>query len=54
MKYVSTRGDAPAIGLGAALVAGLAPDGGLYVPESLPRFGAYDFDGCDTLPTIAA
>ncbi|WP_395681813.1 threonine synthase [Dokdonella sp.] len=54
MKYVSTRGNAPAIGLGAALVAGLAPDGGLYVPASLPVFNVADFDGCDTLPTIAA
>ena len=54
MKYVSTRGNAPAIGLGAALVAGLAPDGGLYVPASLPVFDVADFDGCDTLPTIAA
>lgn len=54
MKYVSTRGHAPAIGLGAALVAGLAPDGGLYVPASLPAFVTADFDGCDTLPAVAA
>ena len=54
MNYVSTRGQAPAIGLGAALVAGLAPDGGLYVPQSLPAFDTADFDGDDTLPAIAA
>ena len=36
MKFVSTRGDAPAVGIDDALVAGLAPDGGLYVPESIP------------------
>lgn len=36
MKFVSTRGAAPAVGIDAALVAGLAPDGGLYVPESIP------------------
>ncbi|HEU4664094.1 MAG TPA: threonine synthase [Dokdonella sp.] len=54
MTYVSTRGHAPAIGLGAALVAGLAPDGGLYVPASLPSFDIADFDGCDTLPGVAA
>ncbi|HEY6940585.1 threonine synthase, partial [Dokdonella sp.] len=54
MTYVSTRGHAPAIGLGAALVAGLAPDSGLYVPASLPRFDVADFDGCDGLPAIAA
>ena len=54
MKFVSTRDRAPAIGLGAALVAGLAPDGGLCVPASLPAFVAADFDGCDTLPAVAA
>ncbi|MDR6992193.1 threonine synthase [Luteimonas sp. 3794] len=36
MKFVSTRGHAPAVGIDDALVAGLAPDGGLYVPESIP------------------
>lgn len=36
MKFVSTRGTAPAVGIDDALVAGLAPDGGLYVPESIP------------------
>jgi len=36
MKFVSTRGQAPAVDIDAALVAGLAPDGGLYVPESIP------------------
>lgn len=42
MRYHSTRSDtrgsdAPRVGLSAALAAGLAPDGGLYVPEALPR-----------------
>lgn len=36
MKFVSTRGGAPAVGIDAALVAGLAADGGLYVPETIP------------------
>ncbi len=54
MNYVSTRGNAPAIGLGAALAAGLAPDGGLYVPQALPSFRIGDFDGCDDLATVAA
>jgi threonine synthase len=53
MKYVSTRGNAPAIGLGAALAAGLASDGGLYVPQTLPRFAPGDFADCDTLATVA-
>lgn len=36
MLFVSTRGRSPAVGLSAAIAAGLAPDGGLYVPQSLP------------------
>ncbi|MCH1569198.1 MAG: threonine synthase [Alphaproteobacteria bacterium] len=37
MKYISTRGEAPVLGFEDALLAGLASDGGLYVPESWPR-----------------
>lgn len=37
MRYVSTRGVAPALGFTDALLAGLATDGGLYVPESWPE-----------------
>lgn len=36
MRYVSTRGDAPVLGFADVLLAGLATDGGLYVPESWP------------------
>lgn len=36
MQFVSTRGQSPAVGLSAAIAAGLAPDGGLYVPQMLP------------------
>ena len=53
MKYISTRGNSPALGLSAALAAGLAPDGGLYVPQSLPKLAPSDFDGCNDLPAIA-
>ena len=35
--YRSTRSDAPALSPEAALIEGIAPDGGLYVPESLPN-----------------
>ena len=42
MRYVSTRGQAPALDFEAVLLAGLASDGGLYVPESWP-----------TLPPVA-
>lgn len=54
MNFVSTRGTAPAAGLSAAIAAGLAPDGGLYVPQQLPQLTPDDFAGCDTLPRIAA
>ena len=36
MNFVSTRGRAPSVTAAEALVSGLAPDGGLYVPEYLP------------------
>jgi threonine synthase len=36
MKYVSTRGDAPVLGFSDVLLAGLAADGGLYMPEEWP------------------
>ena len=36
MRYVSTRGRAPELGFCDALLAGLATDGGLYVPQSWP------------------
>ncbi|MBV8784106.1 MAG: threonine synthase [Gammaproteobacteria bacterium] len=51
---MSSRGQAPALGLGAALMQGLAPDGGLYVPEAWPRLEGKDFAGAETLPEIGA
>ncbi len=40
MKYVSTRGQSPALNFEDTMLTGLAPDGGLYVPESVPVFDA--------------
>src|SRR5712671_6756916 len=37
MQYVSTRGNSPARRFSEILLEGLAPDGGLYVPESFPK-----------------
>jgi threonine synthase len=54
MNFVSTRGNAPAVNLTAAISAGLAPDGGLYVPERLPQLGLKDFAGGETLADVAA
>ena len=50
MRYISTRGRAPSISFREAVLAGLAPDGGLYVPSSWPQFGAAD----DIAPTNEA
>src|SRR5688572_5933974 len=38
MRYISTRGQAPAVGFTDAVLGGLAPDGGLYVPQDWPTF----------------
>jgi threonine synthase len=40
MKYLSTRGQSPALGFSDILLGGLAPDGGLYMPAVYPHFGA--------------
>jgi threonine synthase len=37
MQFVSTRGEAPVLGFSDAVLAGLASDGGLYVPQSWPQ-----------------
>ncbi|HET6374822.1 MAG TPA: hypothetical protein VFF88_02130, partial [Methylocella sp.] len=37
MKYISTRGAAPPVSFSEMLLAGLAPDGGLYLPQAYPR-----------------
>jgi len=40
VRYVSTRGEAPPLGFMDVTLAGLARDGGLYVPENWPRLSA--------------
>lgn len=42
MNYISTRGAAPVMGFEEVMLAGLAEDGGLYVPENWPQFSAED------------
>jgi threonine synthase len=42
--YASTRARSPAVEISQAIAAGLAPDGGLYVPEVLPRIDPAAFD----------
>lgn len=42
MKYISTRGQSPALSFNEVLLGGLAPDGGLYLPETYPQFDDAD------------
>lgn len=44
MKYISTRGQSPALPFSEILLGGLAPDGGLYMPESYPAFTEADLN----------
>jgi threonine synthase len=44
MRFVSTRGQADPVSFRVATLAGLAPDGGLYLPEELPQLGAEQLD----------
>ena len=53
LRYVSTRSAAPPTVLSRALAAGLAPDGGLFVPESMPSLSLSDFDAATTLAETA-
>jgi len=53
MKFLSTRGSSPAVSFGEALTQGLAPDGGLYVPERWPSIPLDAFDGASELPDVA-
>ncbi len=50
MNYVSTRGSAPVRDFAGVLLAGLAEDGGLYVPETWPHFSAADLRALRGLP----
>ena len=50
MKYVSTRGEARRRGFAEILLEGLAPDGGLYVPERYPQVDAATLAAWRKLP----
>jgi threonine synthase len=49
IKYISTRGKSPALSFEEVVLAGLAPDGGLYVPDSIPVFSAAEIAGLQNL-----
>jgi threonine synthase len=50
MRYISTRGQAPVRDFAGVLLAGLAEDGGLYMPESWPLFTPADWRDLRGLP----
>ena len=50
MRYVSTRGQSPAIGFWDAVLAGLAPDGGLYMPAEIARHSPQELEEFRGLP----
>jgi threonine synthase len=54
MRFRSTRSTSPALTLSEAIQMSLAPDGGLYVPESFPIFEIGDFDGLESWREIGA
>ena len=52
MAFLSTRGDAPPVSFTEALLAGLAPDGGLYAPQTMPRLSREDIAGFAGQPYV--
>lgn len=50
MQYISTRGSAPALDFEGVTLAGLASDGGLYIPEHWPRFSQEEIAAMAGLP----
>jgi threonine synthase len=50
LRYISTRGGAPALGFADALLTGLARDGGLYVPDTWPALAPEDIRAVTGLP----
>jgi threonine synthase len=54
IRYHSTRSTGPTVPISRAIAAGLAPDGGLYVPEALPMLDPAAFDPHGSLADTAA
>ena len=54
VRLVSTRGRAAPVDLTTAMLTGLAPDGGLYVPESWPRFDPGKVEAGSRFPEVVA
>ena len=53
MNYVSTRGDGP-VTIDEALVKGIADDGGLFLPQTLPTLDIAEFNSAESISDVAA
>jgi threonine synthase len=53
MRFFSTRG-APAVSLDDALIGGIAPDGGLYIPETWPNYSSEEMSSAETVRQVAS
>ena len=54
LSFASSRDSSARLGFSAALLQGLAPDGGLYVPTAWPQLPVPAFEGAASLPEVAA
>jgi threonine synthase len=54
VRFISTRGGGAPIGFSAGIQQGLAPDGGLYVPDQWPKFSPQDFAAEEPYAQFAA
>ena len=50
MLYNSTRGESPTVPFSEVLLGGLAPDGGLYMPQTFPKFSIEEIESWSNLP----
>ncbi|MEA1923182.1 MAG: threonine synthase, partial [Pseudomonadota bacterium] len=50
MKYISTRGGIDPVSFNQAVMMGLASDGGLLLPETIPTFSASEIENLAELP----
>src|SRR5882672_8758127 len=54
MQFISTRSEWQAVGFSAALRSGLAPDGGLYIPQQWPAMALPGLGAGESLAPLAA
>lgn len=54
MHFISTRNPKARVTLSHAIAQGISAEGGLYIPDSFPKFASSDFDGTTELASLAA